>query len=195
MAQKTQPPAHNTLCVRLFIQEHYSGHFTLEAFTHHDLCVFTDDLERGREEMLLLLSDQIERSHPSRQARFAPPQQLAFQVLDLPEMIPLSQPEGRTSLTGKISMFVIQDRQWKQLYFPRFQSTVWVKTQDDLEQQARTFLQEHLIKPMDEHDRLQARHTKREWEESLEIEVQRPTLFDFTGSYLGRELLPTPAEK
>ena len=62
--------------VQLFVQTHRDGFFSVRVVDEPGLCVFTDDLDRAREDLMLVLGDRLERTHPRLLDRFAAPAEL-----------------------------------------------------------------------------------------------------------------------
>ncbi len=189
-AQQTQ-----IIKLKLFVQEHHDGQFTLEVLGKRDICVYTPDLDQGREELMLMLVDLVERSHPRLQSSFQPPEDIEHQTIEIPRVVYVSDASGRSATPTKVSMFLQRDRKWQRLYFPRLDCHYWLSIEAPLEENAISFLQQHQFKKMSDHDRLKHRYEKKEWIEELQIEAIRPPLEEFTGRYLGVDLLPTPAER
>ncbi len=69
--------------VQLFLREHHNGFFSIEVIGEPELCVYAETLEQAREDLELILSDRIERSHPRRLSRYAVAASLRSEEIEL----------------------------------------------------------------------------------------------------------------
>ncbi|MCB9640151.1 MAG: AAA family ATPase [Myxococcales bacterium] len=194
--KETQEPQQvQHIKIKLFVHEHHDGNFTIEVLGKREICVYATDLDQGREELMLMLVDLVERSHPRLQSSFQPPDGIEHHSLEVPRTVYVSDASGRSAVPTKVSFTIQRDRKWQRLFFPRLNCHYWLSVESPLEEEAIAFLQHHQFKKMNDDNRLFVRYEKNEWIEELELEATRPHLEEFTGRFLGHELLPSPAEK
>jgi len=177
--------------VQLFVREHRNGFHTVEVIGESGLKVYTDNLDRAREELQLYLSDRIERLHPNLLSRYAAAENLRHVELELPGALMVHQEEGPTPATTVASALMSRDKGWQRVWLPRWGLRTWVRHGADVEQETRALLTEH-VEALSGHDRLTLRAEGREWIEALTIEATPPPAVAFCGEHRGRDLLPEP---
>lgn len=183
------------LQIQLFIREHHNGFFSLEVIGHPDLCIYGPDLEAAREDIMLVLSDRLERTHPRLLYRYASMQEQEHRTFPIRDALLVETAIGEEKVERQISALYSRDRQWQRLWFPRWNSHYWVRVGEDLEEHAEEFLKIHVLKKATSHERLSRRWELREWTEWLELSVETAPIDDFTGKMFGKDMKPLPEVK
>ncbi len=177
--------------VRLFVREHHHGYFSIEVLGESGLRLYTDDLDRAREELSLVLGDRFERMHPRLLGPYAAADSLEHRMVEVPDALVVDGPDGPTPRPGAVSVLLATDKRWLRLHVPRWDLRAWIDRKRDPEEAARALLGAHVEK-VAEPTRLERRCEAREWLETLSIEADPPTPLDFTGARSALDLLPEP---
>ena len=181
--------------IQLFIQEHHDGFYSLEVVGDGSLRVYTPDLDKGREDLYLVLSDRIERTHPKKQSRYVVPEERRCETIILPEALNIEGVDGVVHVETEVSVVITKDRKWQRLWFPRWNCHYWASVKDELEDVIVRFLSRHLLKKMSDHERLEHRSNPKEWLETLTIEAEPPSLEAFVLQDRMLDMLPVPTPK
>ncbi len=177
--------------VRLFVREHYHGYFSIEVLGESALLLYTDDLDRAREELTLVLGDRFERMHPGLLGEYAAADSLEHRMVDVPDGLVVDGEDGPAPRPIAVSVLLATDKRWLRLHLPRWSLRAWIDRKRDPEEAAIELLTEHLGK-VDESLRLQRRPEAKEWLETLSIEADPPAPIAFTGPRSHLDLLPEP---
>ena len=186
--------------VQLFVREHPNGFFTLEVVGEPALCVYTPDLDRGREELALMLTDQLERAHPGRLWRYVTPADLTLHAVEVPEALPVYGREGLSCLPTKISILSARDRKWLQLWAIRWGARQWAPRralvgadgEEELER-AVAAMMESVLASTPAGAQVERRWIGEERVEPLTLDVEIAAPMAFTGPQRGALSLPAPA--
>jgi ATP-dependent Clp protease ATP-binding subunit ClpC len=176
--------------VDLFIQQLHSGFSLLTVLGEERVQVLTDDLDRAREEIQLLLSDRLERLHPGRLSRYAPMSHTRTLELVLPDALPVQvsfEEEEHRPLHA--TALITRDRLWQRLWLPRWDLRYWLPHSVDPEEAMVVILRE-LLPRLSAHELLELRIQGREVVETLTIDTDRAPLSAFTEKLLGAPILP-----
>ncbi|MCB9542928.1 MAG: AAA family ATPase [Myxococcales bacterium] len=180
--------------VRLFVREHNHGFYSVEVLGEPDLAVYTDDLDRARDELVLVLSDRIERTNPRLLGRFAAGDDATHAVVEVEGAVVVQGAEGPGPVATRVSALWATDKQWLRVHLPRWDLRAWIPRRDDPVEAVRALLAEHLER-MPETRRLALRFERGEHVETLSIEAEPAAPIRFTGAMRGREMLPEPRPK
>ena len=180
--------------VRLFIREHNHGFFSVEVLGEPGLRVYTDDLDRARDELGLVLSDRFERLHPRLLGRFAAADDARHEVIEVDDALVVHGAEGAKPAATRVSVLWASDKQWLRLYLPRWDLRAWIARREDPIEAARVLLREHLGR-LSEAQRLALRYEREERVEVLVIEAEPAAPVQFVGALRGLEMLPEPRPK
>ncbi len=178
--------------ITLYGREHAGGAFTLTVLEEPALQVFGHDLDAVREELELALHDRLERSHPGSLNRYASPENLRHEELEVDDLLAVYDEDGRADASSRLSVLAARDRAWERLYYPRLAVHQWVPAGTEIEPAAGEFLGGLLVR-LSDGERLGARWEQREWLETLTIDVDPAEPVAFTGLLRGASMLPEPA--
>ncbi|MCK6552550.1 AAA family ATPase, partial [Myxococcota bacterium] len=176
--------------LKLYVREHEGGFYTLRVIGADDREVFTASLDAARQDLELVVGDQVERTHPSLQARFLPIAVERQEVLELDDVIPVGTADGEERAPLRLSVLVGEGRGFRSLWFPRADLHLWVpKKGGDWTKAAKALITEWLD-GLSASEKLALRHDKKEWVETLELEAEPPPLTAFTGDLRHASELP-----
>jgi ATP-dependent Clp protease ATP-binding subunit ClpC len=178
--------------ITLYGREHMGGAFTLCVLEEPSLQVYGDDLDAVREELELALHDRLERSHPGALHRYASPENLRHEELEVENLLAVHRDDGRDDEPSRLTVLAARDRAYERLYYPRLAVHQWVPAGTELEPAAEEFLGD-LLERLSDDQRLRARWERREWLETLSIEVAPADPVAFTGLLRHATILPEPA--
>ena len=182
------------LDLQLYIRRHRNGFFTVRVLGDHPLELYTDDLDQAREDLELVVSDLIDRSHPRRQSAFSLAGNAEADVLDVPELLTVHGEREADKQPVSFTVLV-SGSTWRDIWLPRLDLHVFSKSkrkawQDD----AATLVRKHLDR-LSEGEQLAVRRDPEEWVESLSISADPPPLTRFVGRYRNLDQLPVAADE
>ncbi len=180
--------------VQLFIRELHDGFFLIEVIGEESLSVYTEALDQAREDLVLVLSDRIERMNPGLLGQHLAGRDYVVHELEVEEALEVEGALGAELRPTRVSVLESRDQRWRRLWFPRWGVRCWVPVSEEVEEASRAFLSAHLAR-LTPGERLTLRYERREWLETLEIEAERSPLSAFTGKMLGVSMLPEPQLK
>ncbi len=181
--------------IKLFIREHRTDFYSVEVLGDSELKLFTDNLEAAREDLQLVISDRVERTHPRAQSHFSVNQDQEYSELQLPDALVMEGAYGPTRAATRVSVLGQKRRNWRSLYIPKLDLYLWLPGREvEWERELKALVDKHLAR-LSESDRLRARYERKAWVEDLPIEAEPPPLSAFSGKYRDRMLLPLPAEE
>ncbi|MFN3201235.1 MAG: AAA family ATPase [Bradymonadia bacterium] len=184
--------------VQLLVHEHPNGCFTLQVVGEPELCVYTPDIDAGREELALMLTDRLERTHPGRLWRYVTPTDLQLLPVELPEALPIHGADDLEHHTTRVSVLTSRDRRYLQLWAIRWGTRQWVprakiKEGEEVLQAAVEDMMKSTLSHATPSERLDLRWLGEERLELLELEVEVASPMAFTGKLCGAAMLPAPA--
>jgi ATP-dependent Clp protease ATP-binding subunit ClpC len=180
--------------VQLFLQEHRNGFFSLEVLGVPELRVYAEEVEKAREDLTLVLNDRLERSHPSKLSRFASPEGLRLETVELEAALWVEGAVGPGLAQTRVSALISKEHGWQRVWLPRWDVRFWIGPKEDAIEATVLFLKAHL-KALKPHERLKLRYERREWLEGLKVDATPAPLERFTGRWRGAEMLPEPIPK
>ena len=182
------------LDLQLYIRRHRSGFFTVSVLGDHPLELFTDDLDRAREDLELVVSDLVDRSHPRRQSAYAPAVSADAHIVEVPDLLTVQGEEDASKVSAAFTALV-SGQSWQNVWLPRLDLHLFFKNKRKTWEQDVAELVEKHLKGMDQGAQLRLRLDAEEWIEIFEVEAKPPPLTKFVGKYRDIELLPLPADE
>lgn len=181
--------------LQLYVRRHRSGFFTVRVLGDRPLELFTDDLEQAREDLELVVSDLVDRSHPSRQSAFALTVAPEPHILEVLELLTVHYSDQSKKISGEFTALVADGQSWRNVWLPRLDLHVFVKNrrrawQDD----AAELIHRHFSR-LSEGAQLALRLDAEEWIETFEVSADPPPLTKFVGKYRDLPELPLPADE
>lgn len=180
--------------LQLFVREHRSGCFTVEVVGAPELRVFTDDLKAAREELELVISDRVERTHPSLQSRFFTQPELTAEVFELEGGLLVEGEKEATPRAMEVTALVSTSRAWTSVWIPRLDLRIFVDAKQDWRVALSSVTARHLER-LSADARLQARPERGERLDPLAVAAHPPPLAAFTGKNRFLDVLPAPAPR
>ncbi|MEM7679133.1 MAG: AAA family ATPase, partial [Myxococcota bacterium] len=180
--------------LQLYIRRHRNGLFTVRLLGDHPIELYTDDLDKAREDIALVVGDLVERSHPRRQSAFAPPVSSEANVLEVPELIRVHDQHDSPRRPAEFTALV-SGTTWQDVWLPRLDLHVFVKNKRRAwESDAGELIAKHFER-LDETAQLGLRLDAEEWLEVFKVDVEPPPLTRFVGKHAQVDVLPLPADE
>ncbi len=182
------------LDLQLYVRRHRNGFFTVRVLGDRHLELYTDDLDQAREDLELLVSDIVERSHPTRQSSFSTAGGAETEVLEVPDLFTVHAEDEAIRVPGRFTTFV-SGHSWHNAWIPRLDLHVFAKRrrrgwQDD----AASLVKKHLQR-LDEGAQIAHRLDAEEWVEVLPVTADPPPLTRFIGKHRHLDELPLAADE
>lgn len=180
------------LRIELFACIQPDGWHTVSVVGRPEMAMHHPALEEIEETLALLVTDEVERTHPRAQASYsaaaADPKLVDVEIDDWLTVYGQEQEEERLALS--LSVLVSERRAWRSLHVPRLDLHIWLpRSLSDWIPHAVEAIKDH-VEGWSPHLRLLHRKAPTEVLRSLELEVEAPRLSDFAGKY--REAMQLP---
>ena len=182
------------LGLKLYVREHRNGFFTARVIGT-SLEVYASSLDAARQDLLLLIGDRIERTHPSRQASVLPISVERQETITVEGLLPIAAATMDELGDLSFSALLGESRAFLSVWVPRLDLHLWLPKKGAASakwEAAVRDLVERVLASRSVTERLGLRWERREWIESLMIEADPPPLSAFTGKHRG--LLELPIE-
>ena len=182
------------LDLQLYVRRHRNGFCTVRVLGDRHLELYTDDLDQAREDLELLVSDLVERSHPTRQSTFSLGGDAATEVLEVPDLFTIHGAEEATKIPGRFTTLV-SGHSWHNAWIPRLDLHVFARRRRRGWQDDAASLVHKRLQRLDEGSQIAFRLDVEEWLEVLPVTAEPPPLTRFVGKHRDLDELPLPADE
>ena len=182
------------LDLQLYIRRHPNGFFTVRVLGDHPFELYAEDLDRAREDLELVVSDLIERSHPRRQSAFSMAANAEVALLEVDELLTVHGEQAARKIPVSFTALVF-GQSWRDVWLPRLDLHVFSRSKrkgwrDD----AAALVTQHFSR-LEDGEQLSLRRDPEEWIEVLSITAAPPPLTRFVGKYRDLNELPLAADE
>ena len=174
----------------LFIRHLYGGQVLVQVVPAPDLLVFAHSLPEALDDLELLLTDRLERTHPARLHRFASADNVRLERWRaLGALGRLGEEEPAPPSALRFAALVSRHKGYERVWLPSWSLRQWVPVGQPLQRETVRLLERHCL-GLPPSQILRCREQDRDEIRMIELEISPTPLAAFTGKYLGQDVLP-----
>ena len=177
------------LPLALHVRGHHNGLSSVEVLGRDGFRVVAPTVEEASTDLALVISEEIERTHPADQAAFVLGGEARLERLTLPGLLRVGE-ETRDLVLGVI---ITEQRGWQSLYVPRVPFFAWAPKKSDWREALAPLLIQHLAQ-RPAWALLELRPTPVERLDTIEIAAEPRPLSAFRGKIRHLRRLPLAFE-
>lgn len=177
--------------ISILVRRHPGGASTVSTLEGVDLSAWGLDPELLEEDLVLALTDRLERSHPSLLHRFHAPRGRTGQRIPIDEQLVLAGLDGPEPRELHVDAVLEPDLEHRRVRLPALKASLWLDDSTDPLEAVQTLVT-RMLEGVSIPERLRYETAAGAELRTLRIDVEAAPLASFTGEHANLMLLPAP---